>query len=141
MFTAIVTAAIIGGCLALVPMMAPLPQADRDALARLTDDALNYARGQAGLTWDQLAAEMLLNPSQLKRMRNGQDAFDFRRLLLLPAPVFAAFQSRALELKDATDDAAALYLANLFRSFMASRGARMVRATVPAFEARKGQCA
>jgi hypothetical protein len=122
-------------------LMAPLPSAERERLARLTDEALNYARGQAGWTWDQMAAELLLNPSQLKRMRRGLEAFDFNRVLLLPPPVFAAFQTRALELRDATDDAAALYVASLFRSFMASRSARMARATVPAFEARKDVCA
>jgi hypothetical protein len=141
MFTMLCAVAIFGGLMIAPLMMAPLSLEQREALARVTDEALNHARGQAGWTWDQMAGELLLNPSQLKRMRRGLESFDFNRLLLLPAPVFAAFQTKALELKDATDDAAAFYIASLFRAFMASRSTRMARATVPEFEARKGQCA
>ena len=126
---------------ALLPLMAALAQARREALARMTDDALNCARSHAGWTWDQMAGELLLDSSQLKRMRRGLEAFDFNRLLLLPAPVFAVFQSRALELKDATDEAAALYVTALFRSFMASRSLRVMRLAVPDGEARKDICA
>lgn len=136
MFIVALSFMVLGGLL-----MAPLPQIQREALAHMTDAGLNAARCSMGWTWDELAGELLLNPSQLKRMRNGLEAFDFNRILLLPTTPFVAFQKRIAELKDATDESAAEYIAYLLRSFMASRGSRMARATVPEFEARKGQCA
>jgi hypothetical protein len=121
--------------------MARLPERETADLAAMLDHALNLARASQGLTWDELAGRLDLDPAQLGRMRVGKEAFPTIRLLKLGPEMFGQFTAALLDEVGGWDQVLSRGLVALFEPFLASRGlARMAQARLASTEVeQKGQ--